>query len=236
MVPAAQRGRWHRMTKSDRPTAVLFDLDGTLVDSNDFHVGAWREAFAEAGFDIAAAAIHGQIGKGSDNLLPAMLPDVDEKVRQSIGERAGEIFKSRYMPRVAAFQGARDLLLRVRDSGAKVALASSASGEELEHYLDLLDARAIVDVTTSADDVEHSKPAPDIFAAALGKAQVSAAGAVVIGDTPYDIEAAAKCGVRAIAVLSGGFPEAQLRAAGAVAVYADVAALLADYANSPCPQ
>jgi HAD superfamily hydrolase (TIGR01509 family) len=224
------------MTNPDRKSAVLFDLDGTLVDSNDLHVAAWQEAFTEAGFDIPADAIHGQIGKGSDNLLPAMLPDVAEDVRDPIGERTGEIFKSRFMQQVRPFPGARDLLERVRSTGATVALASSASSAELDHYIELLDAAALIDVTTSADDVEHSKPDPDIFAAALRKAGVDADQAVVIGDTPYDIEAAAKCGIRTIAVLSGGFAEADLRAAGAVAIYADVAALLADYASSPCPQ
>jgi HAD superfamily hydrolase (TIGR01509 family) len=224
------------MTTSSQDSAVLFDLDGTLVDSNDFHVAAWQEAFVEAGFDIPAEAIRGQIGKGSDNLLPAMLPDVDEAIRHPIGERTGEIYKARYMQSVQPFPGARELLERVRATGAKVALASSASGAELDHYVELLDAAALLDVTTSADDVEHSKPDPDIFAAALRKAGVAAGRAVVIGDTPYDVEAAAKCGIAAIAVLSGGFPERDLRAAGAVAIYADVAALLADYVNSPCPQ
>ena len=214
--------------------AVLFDLDGTLVDSNDLHVGAWQQVLREAGHDFDAATIHAQIGKGSDMFVPALLPDAEDATVEALGEAHGALYKGELMERVKPFPGARDLMLRVRDAGQKVVLATSASGEELDHYLDLLDARDIVAATTGADDVEHTKPAPDIFATALKKvAPIGPGEAIVIGDTPYDIEAAAGCGIAAIGLRSGGFTDERLREAGAVALYDDVAALLADYDASP---
>ena len=214
--------------------AVLFDIDGTLVDSNDYHVRAWDVAFAEVGAHFDDQAVHDQIGKGTDNLVPTLLPDSDEEQQQAIGDRHGAVFKGRYLDQVKPFAGARDLLLRVHAAGQKVVLASSASKEELDHYLDLLDVRDIVAETTTADDVEKTKPAPDIFATALDKiAPLRAEEVIVVGDTPYDCEAAAKCGVRSVAVRSGKFADDALRGAGAEALYDDVAQLLAGYDKSP---
>lgn len=214
--------------------AVLFDLDGTLVDSNDFHVTAWQEAFAGYGFDISRETIHGQIGKGADMLLPALLPDADAETREALAAAHGEIFKDRFLPRVEPFPAGRELLQHTRDSGRLVVLASSASQAELEHYLDLLDARGIVTASTSGDDVDHTKPAPDIFAAALAKLPgIGAHEAIVIGDTPYDVEAAAGCGMAAIALRSGGFADDRLMQAGAQVIYDDVAAVLGDFAEAP---
>lgn len=213
--------------------AILFDLDGTLVDSNDLHVRAWEEVFREGGFEIPADAIRSQIGKGGDNLVPALLPDLDSDRQEALAHRHGEVFKGRYIADVRPFPGARSLLARVREAGSKVVLASSAGGEELDHYVELLDARDLVDAATSKDDVRNSKPDPDIFAAALEKAGAASADAVVVGDTPYDVIAASKCGIRTVAVLSGGFPEQALRDAGAVALYPDVAALLDGFDESP---
>lgn len=213
---------------------ILFDIDGTLVDSNEFHVEAWAAVFDEAGHSVPRDAIRGQIGKGGDNLVPTLLPDLDEETVETLSDRHGEVFKPRFLDRVVAFPGARDLLARVRAEGGTVVLASSAGQEELDHYLDLLDARELVTATTCIDDVEHSKPDPDIFAAALEKAGVEdPRQAVVVGDTPFDIAAAKACGIPAIGVLSGGFPAAVLEEAGAVAIYPDVGALLAGYAASP---
>jgi len=214
--------------------AVLFDIDGTLVDSNDYHVLAWEEAFAGVGITLDRQAIHDQIGKGTDMFVPALLPDADEDMQERLGEAHGKAFKGKYLDQVEPFAHARDLLARVHDSGQTVVLASSASAQELKHYLSLLDAHDLVGATTSADDVENTKPAPDIFATALKKVAPLTAGEVmVIGDTPYDVEAAAKCGIAAIAVRSGKFPDEALRDAGAVAIYDDVAALLADFEASP---
>ncbi|MHB8283464.1 MAG: HAD family hydrolase [Caulobacteraceae bacterium] len=213
--------------------AVLFDIDGTLVDSNDYHVRAWAEAFRTVDADFEGQVIHDQIGKGADMLVPTLLPEADEDTQNRLSKAHGEAFKA-YIGRVQAFPKAHELLRRVHDAGQRVVLASSASSDELEHYLDLLDARDIVSATTSADDVARTKPAPDIFAAALEKiAPLTAEEVLVVGDTPYDVEAAAKAGVAAVAVRSGGFAEAALRKAGAVAIYDDVAALLADFDASP---
>ena len=210
--------------------AILLDIDGTLVDSNDMHVDAWIEAFAGVGARFDRQTIHDQIGKGTDMLVPALLPDTDEVEQERLGEVHGEVFKSRFLESVQPFEGAHDLLQQASDSGQKVVLASSASSDELEHYFDLLDAYDLVSATTSADDVENTKRPPDVFSVAMKKvAPLRAEDVVVVGDTPYDIKAAGKCGIAAIAVRSGGFPDEALLGAGAVALYDDVAALLQDY-------
>lgn len=214
--------------------AVLFDIDGTLVDSNDFHVAAWEEAFATIGAHFDAHVIHDQIGKGTDMLVPALLPDLDAAGQEKLGETHGAIFKAKFLDRVEPFADAHEILARVHDDGRRVVLASSASTAELDHYVDLLDAQALVSETTSADDVERTKPAPDIFATALEKVTPLGPDEVlVVGDTPYDVEAAGKCGIAAIGLRSGGFAEDALLAAGAVALYDDVAHLLREYAQLP---
>lgn len=214
-------------------SALLLDIDGTLVDSNDFHVSAWDEVFREAGYSFGRGAIHQQVGKGGDNFVPAFLPDLPQERQEALAHRHGEIYKGRYMEQVRPFPGARDLLVRAKEDGLALALATSASAAELEHYRGLLDAADLIDFTTSKDDVETSKPAPDIFQAALAKTGVAASQALVIGDTPYDVIAASGCGVRTLALLSGGFALVELQEAGALAVYPGVAALLADYESSP---
>lgn len=213
--------------------AVLFDLDGTLVDSNERHVDVWARVLREAGYVFERDALHAQIGKGGDNYLPALLPDADAATRERLDTRHGEVFKAEHLPHVAAFPQARALMAEVRARGAKIVLASSAGGDEVTHYVGLLEADGIVDATTSKDDVARSKPDPDIFVAALESAGVAAGDAIVLGDTPWDMIAAARAGVRAIGVLSGGFGEAALREAGAIAVYRDVADLLARIEASP---
>ncbi|MCG7348505.1 HAD family hydrolase [Sphingomonas sp. ACRSK] len=214
--------------------AVFFDVDGTLVDSNDMHVLAWEEAFRSIEADFDRATIHGQIGKGKDMLVPTLIPDADADLIEKLGEAHGAVFKPDLLEQVRPFPGAHDLLARVHAAGQTVVLASSASAEEVDHYLDLLDARDLVQATTSSGDVEHTKPAPDIFMAALKKvAPLSAEEVLVVGDSPYDVEAASKCGIATIALLSGKFPEETLREAGAIAIYDDVAALLAEYDRSP---
>jgi phosphoglycolate phosphatase-like HAD superfamily hydrolase len=214
--------------------AVFFDIDGTLVDSNDLHVLAWQEAFATVGATFDRDTVHDQIGKGTDMLVPALLPDLDQDAQEKLGDAHGSVFKSKYLDDVKPFAQAHDLLACAHGRGQHVVLASSASKEELDHYLGLLDARDLVSATTSADDVEKTKPAPDIFATALGKLPDIEAGEVmVVGDTPYDIKAAAGCGIGAVALRSGGFSDDSLWDAGALAIYDDAAALLADYAASP---
>jgi len=214
--------------------AVLFDIDGTLVDSNDLHVRSWSEAFRAAGQFFDDEVIHGQIGKGADMLVPTLMPDTDAAEQERLGEAHGVVFKERYLDRVVPFPEARELLIRVHRAGKKVVLASSASSEELEHYVGLLDIRDIVAETTSAADVENTKPAPDIFATALRKvAPLGPNEVIVVGDTPYDAEAAGKCGITAIGLRSGGFPDDALRKAGAVMLYDNTADLLAKFDTSP---
>lgn len=214
--------------------AVLFDIDGTLVDSNDYHVAAWQTAFRRIGAKFDDQVVHDQIGKGTDMLVPTLLPETDEAKQEALGQDHGRIFKAQFLSQVVPFAAARQLLEAVRDSGRQVVLASSASSDELDHYVELLDAREIIDASTTSDDVERTKPAPDIFATALKKlAPLGASEVIVVGDTPYDIEAAAKCGIAAVGVRSGKFTDAVLSEAGAVALYDDVAALLADFAHSP---
>ena len=214
--------------------AIIFDIDGTLVDSNEQHVLAWEEAFDRVGATFDRQVIHDQIGKGSDMLVPTLLPDADPAAQKDLRHAQGEVYKSKFLKSVRPFPGARDLLVRAHEAKQKVVLASSASKAELEHYLDLLNVRDLVSATTSADDVEHTKPAPDIFAAALAKvAPLEAGNVIVVGDTPYDIQAAAKCGISTIGLRSGKFSDEALLEAGSVALYDDVAALLADYDESP---
>lgn len=214
--------------------AILFDIDGTLVDTNDMHVLAWEEAFATIGVSFDRQVIHDQIGKGTDMLVPTLLPESSEDQQQKLGDTHGAIFKAKYLDTARLFAQAHELLVHAHGLGQRVVLASSASQPELDHYIDLLNARDLIAATTSGDDVEKTKPAPDIFATALKKLPgISPGEVVVVGDTPYDIEAAAKCGISAVAVRSGGFEDAPLRSAGAIALYDDVAALLAGYETSP---
>ncbi|WP_166037431.1 HAD family hydrolase [Sphingosinicella sp. YJ22] len=215
-----------------RLRAILFDLDGTLVDTNELHVEAWDRAFRAHGHEFTRERIHGQIGKGGDNLLPSLLPDASEEELEAIDERHGEIYKEELMPTARPFPRATDLLGRARDGGLKVVLASSAGGEEIDHYEELL-GKHLISFTTGKDDVESSKPCPDIFEAALEKGGLKPEEAIVVGDTPYDVLAAKRAGLECIALLSGGFSDEELRAAGAVAIYRDAADLLDNWDELP---
>ena len=213
--------------------AVLFDIDGTLVDSNDAHVEAWCRAFADEGFHFDRATIHAQVGKGGDNLVPSLIPDAPKQVLERVDHAQAEIYNRDYLSKVRPFPHARDLLLKASEAAKKVVLASSASRPEVEHYVRLLDAGGIIDGATSKDDVVHSKPCPDIFEAALKQAKVASREAIVVGDTPYDIRAARRTGVDTIALRSGRFPESALQAESPIAIYDDAADLLANFESSP---
>ncbi len=214
--------------------AVLFDIDGTLVDSNEQHISAWADAFRQHGYDFDRQTIHGQLGKGGDNLVPALLPGISDDEQRQLMDAEGEAFKTRYRQEVRVFPGAKALVERVVSDGKKAVLASSASRDELDYWVELLGVGDLLAATTSRDDVEHSKPSPDIFRAALDKVTpVQPWEAVVIGDTPYDLSAARKCAIASIAVRSGGFPDDVMTAAGAGAIFDDVEALLAAYEESP---
>ena len=213
--------------------AILFDVDGTLIDSNDLHTAAWRETFLHFGVDLPPERIRTQIGKGGDNLIPALLPrELVETRQEDIESFRGELFKRDYLPRVMPFPNVRDLFERIVADGRQIVLASSAKAEELRFHLSVIGAEDLVSGSTSKDDVRHSKPDPDIFAAALAKAGANAAEAIVVGDTPYDMEAAAKLGVRTIGFRSGGFPDESLRGAGAAELYDGPQDLLARYDGS----
>ena len=214
--------------------AVLFDVDGTLIDSNDLHVAAWRETFLKFGVDLPHDVIHGQIGKGGDNLIPALLPpDLVEARQEEIETYRSDLFKRDYLPRVVPFPGVRDLFERLRADGKRIVLASSAKAEEVRFHVGVIGAEDLVEATTSADEVEHSKPDPDIFAAALAKvAPLRPDEVLVVGDSPYDMEAAAKLEIRTVGFLSGGFSGEVLRDAGAAEVHDGVADLLVRYESS----
>jgi HAD superfamily hydrolase (TIGR01509 family) len=217
------------------PKAVIFDVDGTLVDSVDLHARAWQDAFAEFGHEIALGELRGQIGKGGDQLMPVFLsPDELEQRGEALDSRRSEILKERYLGRVTAFPQVRALFERIRQDGTKIILASSAKSDELATYKKIANIADLIDAETSSEDAEKSKPHPDIFEAALATIPgLNAANAIVIGDTPYDAEAATKANLRVVGMLCGGFPEADLREAGCIAIYADPEQLLAQYAESP---
>jgi HAD superfamily hydrolase (TIGR01509 family) len=215
--------------------AVIFDIDGTLIDSVDLHARAWQEAFAHFGKQFAFEKVRYQIGKGGDQLLPVFLSEREiEEFGEELTEYRGELFKREYLPRVVAFPRVRELFERVLRDGKRVALASSAKKDELKEYKRIADIEDLVDEETSADDAEKSKPHPDIFEAALSQlGDVEPSDVIVVGDTPYDAEAARKAGMKTVGLLSGGFPEEDLRAAGCVRIYKDAAELLANYDSSP---
>lgn len=211
------------------PQAMIFDVDGTLIDSVDLHARAWHDVFAEFGFDIDAQRIRGQIGKGGDQLMPVFLSqqEIDEKGK-AIDQRRSELYKERYLKDVTAFPEVRALFQELLSRGKRIALASSSKQDELEIYKRIANITDLVEANTTSDDAEQSKPHPDIFEAALQRLPgVAASDIMVVGDTPYDAEAAAKAGLRTVGLLCGGFPEADLRAAGCVAIYRDPADLLA---------
>ncbi|MEA2176141.1 MAG: hypothetical protein QOD00_3733 [Blastocatellia bacterium] len=214
--------------------AVIFDIDGTLVDSVDLHAQAWKEAFKHYGKDIPYQQIRHQIGKGGDQLLPVFFSREElEEFGEEMEEYRGKIFKRDYMPRVRAFPKVRELFERIKSDGKRLALASSAKKDELAQYKKIVQIEDLVEEEASADDADKSKPHPDIFKAALGQlGDIASHEAVAVGDTPYDAEAAGKIKLRTIGVLCGGFPENELRAAGCMAIYEDPADLLAHYDES----
>jgi phosphoglycolate phosphatase-like HAD superfamily hydrolase len=212
------------------PRAALFDVDGTLVDTNDLHAAAWRESFRHFGLDKPGEEIRWNVGKGGDNLIPSLFPDLTEARRQEIEAFRGDLFKRCYLPRAVPFPGVRALFERLVGDGVKIVLASSSHAEEVDFHLSLIGCADLVAATTSKDDVESSKPCPDIFEAALAKvAPIGAEEAAVVGDTPWDAKAAARLGLRTIGFRSGGFPDQALAEAGACEIYDGAEDLLARY-------
>jgi HAD superfamily hydrolase (TIGR01509 family) len=211
--------------------AFIFDIDGTLVDSNEFHVESWDRAFRRFGKQFSPDKLHAQIGKGSDQYLPEFLsPEEIKEFGGELDEWRSDLFRKEYLPRVQPFPKVRGLFERLKDDEQRIVLASSGKEPDTKHYIKLLKIGDLIEGYTSGDNAEHSKPAPDIFSAALAKLdEVPPNEAISVGDTRFDIEAAGKTGLRTIALLCGGRPESELRAAGPVAIYRDPADLLAHY-------
>lgn len=213
---------------------VIFDLDGTLVDSNEFHVLAWQETFRHFGKEIPIERLREQVGKGGDQYLPVFLNEFE---MQQFGKEAdrlhGEVFTKKYLPQVRPFPKVRELFERVRAEGKEIALASSGKDKEVHHYEKLLGISGLVDVKTTSDHVAHSKPSADVFIAALHRLSLRSDEAIAVGDTPYDIEAAKKIELPVIGVSCGGFSEQILRDEGAAAIFRDPIDLLENYNRSP---
>ncbi len=213
--------------KNDRPT-ILVDVDGTLVDTNYLHAVAWWRAFRDIGEDVPMSRIHPLIGMGSDQLVHRLIG------RES--EEASEAHSRHYEPfkkEIAAFPRAAELLAELSRRGARVVLATSSDEEDLARLREAIDADDAIDDAVSKGDVEHSKPSPDIFEAALKRFELDPRNTMVVGDTPWDVEAAAKVELGTVCVLTGGATREQLEEAGALAVYEDVGELLDDLDNSP---
>lgn len=213
-------------------STVLFDVDGTLVDTVDLHAESWVRTFRQFGHEVPFAAVRGQIGKGGDQLMPVFLPE------EEVGRRGHEmeayrkqLYMEEMIGKARGFPGVAELFRRLRADGRRVVLASSGKPDELDRYQRLLGIADLVEAATTSEDAERSKPHPDIFQAALDG--VPADQAIVVGDSPYDAEAAGKAGLRTIGLLCGGFPAEDLRGAGCIALYRDPTDLLAQYDRSP---
>jgi HAD superfamily hydrolase (TIGR01509 family) len=205
----------------------MFDLDGTLVDTNYLHAVTWAEAFRSCGYDVATSRLHHLIGQASERLVESVLGHVDDMV-----VRGHTDFYAPYLHRVRAFEGAADLLRTIKASGATVGLVTSASKRDSEYLVAAVDASEVIDHVTTSEDADVSKPDPEIVTVALHAAGLEANECVFVGDTVWDVEAARRAGMPCICVLTGGIDERELRAAGAVEIYPDVGDLAANLSSS----
>jgi len=214
--------------------AVIFDIDGTLVDTVDMHAEAWQRAFAEFGKEIDFRDIRDQIGKGGDQLLPVFFNEDElREFGKEMEKRRGDIYKQEYMPQARPFPEVRELFERIREDGKRLALASSAPEEELQYYKKLCNIADLLEEETSADDAERSKPEPDIFVAAIQKLRdLDPQECIVVGDSPYDAIGAGRAGMQTVGLLSGGFSNESLVGAGCIEIYRDAAQLLTAYDSS----
>ena len=212
------------------PPAALLDVDGTLVDTNYHHALAWWRAFRRHGRVLPIWRVHRHVGMGGDQLVPALAPDFEEDSRNAVEQARGEEF-AKLIDEAEPLEGAHELIADLKERGVTVVLASSSPQDELERYLDLLDARELADAWTTKDDVDATKPAPDLVRAARAKA--GGGDAVMIGDTPWDIESARKADVSTICVVTGGFSEQELRDAGAQEVFESVDDLRRNLQRTP---
>ncbi len=217
---------------------VLLDIDGTLVLSNDAHAQAWVEAFAEQGYKIKFADVRPLIGMGGDQLIPRILPELSGKegVGKKAADRRKELIIDKFSANLAPAPGSRELVQRLKQDGFKLVVASSATSQELSSLLEAGEVEDLLteETTTTSSDADSSKPEPDLVQVALSKGNLQPEQAIMLGDTPYDIEAASKAGVGVIAFRCGGFDDSQL--ADALAIYNDPADLLKHYESSPFVQ
>jgi HAD superfamily hydrolase (TIGR01549 family) len=213
------------------PPAAILDVDGTLVDTNYHHVIAWYRAFRRNGIVLPLWRIHRHIGMGGDQVVGALAGEDVERERGDDIRAAEKELYVELIDEVEPFEGARGLIETLKERGHRVVLASSAKAEEVDHYLDLLAARELADGWTTSADVEATKPEPDLVKAAVEKA--GGGDAVMVGDTPWDVEAAKRAGVETITVLTGGFSEAELREAGAGWTFESIQALREQLGETP---
>ncbi|MBW4471822.1 MAG: HAD family hydrolase [Stenomitos rutilans HA7619-LM2] len=215
---------------------VLLDIDGTFVLSNDAHAQAWVEAFAAYGYEISFEQVRPFIGMGGDQIIPRFAPELNDKdgTGKQIADRRKELILKKFGSRLMPAKGARSLVQKLQENKLHLMVASSATTEELDLLLKVAQIDDLVHEFTTSSDAEASKPQPNIVEAALNKAQLAPDRAVMLGDTPYDVEAASKAGVAVIAFRTGGFSDEQL--ADAIAIYDDPADLLQHYEESPLHQ
>jgi HAD superfamily hydrolase (TIGR01509 family) len=213
--------------------AVLSDIDGTLVESNWLHAAAWKDAFAVIDIPLDIETLRRQIGKGGDQLIPVFVPWWKyPMVEEPLKTYRSFVFHQDYFSQVEPFPKVRDLFLRLKHSGIRIALASSSPKKDLATYQKIANISDLVDEATSADDTDRSKPHPDIFSATLKKLHAKPGNVLALGDTPYDAESAGKAGIRTIGVTTGGWSRQELLEAGCIEVYQDVAELLERFDQS----
>ena len=213
-------------------TSVLLDVDGTLIDSNDAHAACWVEMLTESGYHVPFSRIRELIGKGGDKVLPETIGlEKDSPAYEALVKKRSARFKERFLPHLKAFPRARELVEALDQRGFRLVVASSATGEEISALLAIAGVADLVDDVKTSKDAENSKPDPDIVVAALHAADCDPAKAIMLGDTPYDIEAATKAGVSTVALRCGGWDDASLH--GAIAIYGDPADLLERLEESP---
>jgi HAD superfamily hydrolase (TIGR01549 family) len=215
--------------------AVIFDIDGTIIDSVDLHIESWERAFQQFGEDIPYEAIRRQIGKGADEFLAVFFSKEElDRFRSELENYRSELFKREYLPKAKPFPRVRELFERIKNDGKKIALASTAKEEEIKIYKEMAQIDDLIDAVACSEDVQRSKPHRDICSAALQKLDDIASDRVIaVGDTSYDAEAAGKIGVRTIGVLCGGGTREEFEQAGCIAIYTDPADLFAQYSYSP---
>ncbi|MBV9233202.1 MAG: HAD family hydrolase [Candidatus Eremiobacteraeota bacterium] len=215
------------------PKAVLLDLDGTLVDSTEAHAVSWQRAFQRHGYEVPLERLRRWIGMGGDKLLPQVNPALREETEpgKSIAALRGELFMKDWLPRLKPTNGARALLERIGEEKLLRVIASSAQADEVKALLEVAGLSDVVDITTNSDEVDRSKPDPDVVSKALDKAHTRPEEAAYLGDTPYDVTAAHRAGVIAIGIACGAWDAVELR--DAQAVYRDPAELVRSFDASP---